>query len=440
MREYIHFPIDNKDRFKYNILNWSKSYNIHISLDSNNHAFINKSKTAYHSYEFITGIGANKIIKQKPGIDSFEALKKILDENKDWWFGYFSYDLKNEIENLNSDNIDYLGFPDIFFFQPELIVFIKGKKITIGYFKEHHSVESINSIYNEILNNNYKANDHIKEYKIEGRFTKEEYFKTVKQIKDHIQLGDIYEMNFCQEFYSLNADLNPYRIYTRLNSISPTPFSCFLKIHDKYLISASPERFIKKEGEKIISQPIKGTVRRGKTKKEDAFYKKKLMLSEKDRAENIMIVDLVRNDLSKIAKKSSVNVEELCGIYSYRQVHQMISTISAKLKKDLHSIDAIKAAFPMGSMTGAPKIRAMELIEKYEKTKRGLYSGAVGYIDPDMNYDFNVVIRSILYNEVTKYLSFIVGGAITSLSDINDEYEECLLKAKAIIQVLANAE
>ncbi|MEA3318161.1 MAG: anthranilate synthase component I family protein, partial [Bacteroidota bacterium] len=256
--------------------------------------------------------------------------------------------------------------------------------------------------------------------------------------KKHIKKGDIYEVNFCQEFYG-KGELNPVKVYQRLNKISPTPFSCYGKFHSKYLISASPERFIKKEANKIISQPIKGTIKRGKNKQEDKELIKKLKNDKKERAENIMIVDLVRNDLSRTAKKGSVKVDELCGIYSFEQVHQMISTISCEIKSDENYVNIIKNAFPMGSMTGAPKIRAMKLIEKYEKTKRGLYSGAVGYISPERNFDFNVIIRSMLYNSESKYLSFIVGGAITSLSVPEKEYEECILKAEAMIKTLNNS-
>lgn len=249
-------------------------------------------------------------------------------------------------------------------------------------------------------------------------------------------MGDIYEMNFCQEFYDENANIDPWETYKRLNAFSPAPFSCFLKMEDHFLISSSPERFIRKERKMIYSQPIKGTAKRGKTADADKSIKNELVQNKKEIAENIMIVDLVRNDLSKVAKKGSVKVEELCEPYSFPQVHQLISTIAAEAKENINPTDILKACFPMGSMTGAPKIRAMKLIEKYEITKRGLFSGSVGYIDPDGNFDFNVVIRSILYNQKNQYLSFITGGAITALSEANSEYDECLLKANAMKKVL----
>jgi len=201
-------------------------------------------------------------------------------------------------------------------------------------------------------------------------------------------------------------------------------------------LSASPERFLKKINNKLISQPIKGTIKRGGSKIEDENLKFALKNDNKELAENIMIVDLVRNDLTRTVLNASVKVEELCEIYSFKQVHQMISTISAEIDNNLALSDIFKNTFPMGSMTGAPKIRAMEIIEKYEKTKRGLYSGAVGYINPKGDFDFNVVIRSIFYNSENNYLSFTVGGAITANSVPENEYNECLLKAKAILEVL----
>lgn len=210
----------------------------------------------------------------------------------------------------------------------------------------------------------------------------------------------------------------------------------FLKLNDKYLMSASPERYIKKEGTKIISQPIKGTAKREDDFILDSILKNNLVTDQKERSENVMIVDLVRNDLSQTATKGSVKVEELCKIYTFDQVHQMISTVTSQVAENTHPIDIIKSTFPMGSMTGAPKISAMKIIETLEETKRGLYSGAVGYISPSGDFDFNVVIRSILYNASNKYVSYSVGGAITAKSDPLNEYEECLLKAKAMRTVL----
>ena len=252
----------------------------------------------------------------------------------------------------------------------------------------------------------------------------------------HIHRGDIYEVNYCQEFYAESCEINTIDVYQKLNQISQAPFASYVKLRDQFLLCASPERFVKKQNNKIIVQPIKGTARRLNDKIEDKKLAQSLVNDPKERAENIMIVDLIRNDLSKNAVKGSVHVEELCKVYSFKQVHQLISTIVCTVDKDDNDVDIIKNLFPMGSMTGAPKISAMKIIEEEELTKRGLYSGAVGYFSPEGNFDFNVVIRSILYNASKKYASFSVGSAITSLSVIENEYEECLLKAKALKEAL----
>ncbi|MFY7988966.1 MAG: chorismate-binding protein, partial [Flavobacterium sp.] len=194
--------------------------------------------------------------------------------------------------------------------------------------------------------------------------------------------------------------------------------------------------YLRKEGLKVISQPIKGTARRSLDVKQDEQLKSDLAQNEKERSENIMIVDLVRNDLSHTATKGSVQVEELCQIYTFKQVHQMISTIVSEVENTTSPIEILRTTFPMGSMTGAPKISAMQIIEALEETKRGLYSGTVGYFTPTGDFDFNVVIRSILYNSQNKYLSFSVGSAVTAQAIPEMEYEECLLKAKAMFEVL----
>jgi para-aminobenzoate synthetase component 1 len=282
---------------------------------------------------------------------------------------------------------------------------------------------------------------HISEGKIEikSRISKKDYLQKVDKIQEHIHKGDIYEANFCQEFYAENTRISPLHIYEDLNTISEAPFATFLKIDHQFLLCASPERYLKKEGPKIISQPIKGTAKRFEDHLEDQKTATALSIDTKERSENIMIVDLVRNDLSKSAKKGSVQVEELCKVSSFKQVHQMISTVVSEIKEDVHLIDVIKDTFPMGSMTGAPKISAMKIIEDLEESKRGLYSGTVGYFTPSGDFDFNVVIRSILYDKEKKYLSFSVGSAITAKSSPEKEYEECLLKAKAMQFVLTNS-
>ena len=284
--------------------------------------------------------------------------------------------------------------------------------------------------------NSQNSNLEPKKIEIQSKISRTEYIHSVEKLKEHIRKGDIYEINFCQEFFAENASIDTTEIYKNLNAISGAPFAAFCKFDTHYLMCASPERFLQKRGNKLISQPIKGTIKRSENRETDDQLKNELLHNEKERSENVMIVDLVRNDLSRIAKKGSVNVDELYEIYSFKQVHQMISTVSCEIENTVSFTEILKSMFPMGSMTGAPKISAMKLIEQYESTKRGLYSGAVGYISPEGDFDFNVVIRSILYNSENKYLSFMVGSAITDKAQAEQEYEECLLKAKAMFQAL----
>jgi para-aminobenzoate synthetase component 1 len=404
----ITIQIKNKGLFQEQLLHYFKNYKNIVFLNSNN--------------------GESNLI-------ALSNTNNTIENN--WQFGFVSYDYKNKIETqLSSKKTDNILFPEKHFFSPELLFIISDNEVEIQYEKSIYTEEEVTKLLTEITQLKLRSISN-ESVKMTPRLSKDEYLAKVKTLQQHIQLGDIYEVNFCQEFYAENVEINPIHIYQKLNQKSPTPFSCFVKYNDNYLLCASPERFIKKIADKIISQPIKGTIKRGNFGAEDALLKEQLKNDPKERSENVMIVDLVRNDLSKIAKKGSVNVEELCGIYTFPQVHQMISTVSARVEKEVNFDDVLKATFPMGSMTGAPKVRAMELIEEYEIAKRGLYSGTVGYIDSYGNFDFNVVIRSILYNQSTNYLSFFVGGAITHLSDPEKEYEECLLKAKAMLEVLS---
>jgi para-aminobenzoate synthetase component 1 len=290
--------------------------------------------------------------------------------------------------------------------------------------------------YAQIRNTKYEIRDTaVEPLSIKLKIHKGAYKEKVKQILSHIRRGDIYEANFCQEFYA-HGSINPLTTYHNLNAISSPPFATYLKLDAHYLLSATPERYIKKIGEKVISSPIKGTAARSRDEEEDHAFAKALSQDPKERSENVMIVDLVRNDLSRIAKKGSVRVEELCRVYPFKQVYQMISTVACELGLGISQVDVIRATFPMGSMTGAPKVSAMQIIEDLEETKRGLYSGTVGYFTPDGDFDFNVIIRSILYNASENYISYSVGGAITAKSDPDKEYAECLLKAKAMRAVL----
>ena len=424
MREQIVFEIDNVIFFKEKLLHYAKNMERFCVLNSNEWQNCNN--------EMI--VAMDSIDEIIPSWNSFDALKKFHKEKNDWLFGFLSYDLKNEIENLSSENFDGIGFPQIHFFQPKYVFIIRNNKVEISFLPEHSNEQEVENIFEEIINQLPITDYQLPITEIKSRVSKEEYISIINRIKNHIKRGDIYEMNYCIEFFATNSWINPSEVFLKLNETSQTPFSAFYRMNDTYLMCASPERFLKKDGRKIISQPIKGTARRGKTSTEDLELKELLSRNEKEKSENVMIVDLVRNDLSRTC--DNVKVEELFGVYAFKQLHQMISTVSGEMHKDIHFMDVIKNAFPMGSMTGAPKVRAMELIEQFEKTKRGLYSGAVGYITPDGNFDFNVVIRSILYNSSSKYLSFQVGSAITANSISENEYEECLLKAKGMFEAL----
>ena len=360
---------------------------------------------------------------------NLEKLNDFLAIPEKWKFGYISYDLKNQFENLSSSNADGLEFPEVSFFIPKTLFKIDKKNISLVY-----GDSSLKSEIENIFFNNKGTKSNL--INLAPRITEEDYLSKIRSVKEHIQQGDIYELNFCYEFFNENAEINPFETYKKLNKLTNAPFSCFGNFNNRYVLSASPERYINKTGQQITSQPIKGTISRGTNEIEDLKQIESLKNNQKERSENIMIVDLVRNDLSKIATKNSVKVEELCKVYTFETVHQMISTVTATLAPETSFIDILKATFPMGSMTGAPKIKSMELIEEYESTKRGVYSGCVGYIKPNGDFDFNVIIRTLLYNRDKKYLSCMVGGAITSKSDQHEEYQETLLKAKAILEAL----
>ncbi|WP_432221207.1 anthranilate synthase component I family protein [Flavobacterium sp. TMP13] len=429
MRVSIHKQISNPDGFKKQLLSWSQQFREVVFLDSNNY------RQDYSSFDCVLAVDAFTAIKTDCHT-AFDDLKQYQQTTKDWLFGYLSYDLKNDTEELQSANFDGLQFPDLFFFQPKKLFFLKGNQLEIQYLflcddEVEFDFQEITAINNSEIHNISKEI-----ITIEQRISKQKYVEKVTTVLEHIHRGDIYEANFCMEFYAQNATIDPLAKFEKLNAISKPPFAAFFKNNTNFVLCASPERYIRKVGDVVISQPIKGTSRRFKNEKEDNQSKFDLENDIKERAENIMITDLVRNDLSKTAQKGSVKVVELCKIYSFLQVHQMISTIQSKVDLQYSAVDVLKTTFPMGSMTGAPKHSAMTIIEQQEETKRGLYSGAIGYFKPEGDFDFNVVIRSILYDVKSQYLSFSVGSAITSLSNPESEYEECLLKAKAMFEVL----
>lgn len=415
---------------KTRILLWAQQYDEITWLDSNNY------EQSHSSYQAMLAVDAFTSIKTDHH-NAFEKLEEYQSLSNDWLFGYLTYDLKNDLELLKSRNFDGLNFADLYFFQPKKVFLFSENEVELQYLNIVDG--ELESDWPDIMNTEIPVEDSIVErpIKISLRTSKDNYFQQVDEMLRHIERGDIYEVNFCQEFFSENATIDPLKTFQHLNNISRTPFATFLKFGEHYVLSASPERYLKKEGNTVISQPIKGTAKRLSNPSEDQKMIDQLRNDPKERSENIMITDLVRNDLSRFATKGSVVVEELCKVYSFEQVHQLISTVRCEVADDLSSVEMIRNTFPMGSMTGAPKISAMKIIEELEVTKRGLYSGAVGYFAPNGDFDFNVIIRSILYNASAKYVSFSVGGAITAKSVPENEYEECLIKAKAMREVLA---
>ncbi|AXT53522.1 aminodeoxychorismate synthase component I [Aquimarina sp. BL5] len=432
MRSTKIYTLDNSSEFKIRLLQWAQQFDDILWLDSNTYS------QKYSSYDVILAVDAFTSIKTDY-YSSFDKLKEYQEQTADWIFGYLSYDLKNDVEKLVSKNQDNLDFPDLYFFQPKKIFLLKDDKLEVQYLRmvddemdeDQRLIETFPSSI-AVSNEDSPCG----KVKISLRITKDVYKEKIQQILAHIHRGDIYEANFCQEFFAEDSCIAPLETYHHLNQISKPPFAAFFRMNDQYMLSASPERYLRKEGSKIISQPIKGTAKRSTIIEDDKKLVSDLEQDPKEQSENVMIVDLVRNDLSRTALKGTVTVEELCKVYTFRQVHQMISTVVSEIDPVTSPVDVIRTTFPMGSMTGAPKISAMQIIEDLEESKRGLYSGAVGYFTPEGDFDFNVVIRSILYNERKQYISYTVGGAITAKSDPDKEYEECLIKAKAMREVL----
>jgi para-aminobenzoate synthetase component I len=451
-RRFVSFPITDFQKTKRQMLTWATSHDsdagagIFCFLDSHGYpAGINPG------IECLLAAGAHDSLEAQAG-QAFPRLKEWALDRGEWLFGHFAYDLAAETEPVSAQppqKPDPVGFPDLFFFIPETLIELSPDGIRIGNFQGDQE-----AVLRQILATPVPAPDgpdpppDLPEMRSNRpntgtippfipRFSPAEYRERVAALQRHILRGDCYEINFCQEFFSQPADLDPLTGWWSLGEASPNPFSCFYRLNGRYLLCASPERYLKKTGSQVFSQPIKGTSARHPDRPTaDSASARDLFLSAKDRSENVMVVDLVRNDLSKICLPGSVRVEELYGIYPFPQVFQMISTITGTLLPDLHWTDAILETFPMGSMTGAPKHRVVALIDKYERSRRGIFSGAVGYITPEGDFDFNVVIRSLLYNQANRYLSYQVGSGITFYSDPQAEYEECLIKAAGILKAL----
>jgi para-aminobenzoate synthetase component 1 len=401
-------------------IQWAnKHFNFFCFLDSNayKHGFGNQE------FDWIIGMG-NSLFQPKSLMEFLES------ENEDRKFYHFTYDLKNWIEPLlSSTNKSRFQVQPINILDPEVVLLCKDNKLWIERNKSNYK-KIINSIGQEEVETNFKPTDGL-----QGKWTEEEYINAYNRCLKELQQGNIYEVNLCQEFYMNDFDTPILPLFFAMNDSAKAPFSSLFKMGEYWIASVSPERFLFQDGQKIVSQPIKGTRKRGKTDAEDLALVDELKNSLKENSENTMIVDLVRNDLSFYAQKASVEVEDLCKIYTFPHVHQMISTISCQLNSEKDFWNAFLQAYPMGSMTGVPKISAMELIDDVEDFKRNSYSGTIGFKKGN-TADFNVLIRSLMINEKLKMAHLPVGGAITIRSSAEEEYQECLVKMNGINKIL----
>lgn len=383
--------------------------------------------------QFSAAIGAASSIEINDSKNAFYRLEEFQRSCGVRISGYLGYDLKNDLENLTSENTDVLEMPESVFFEPEVWLHFADSELRI----ESENKQAIDRVLHALENQLSFKKSHQQNVDLKPHTSRSEYIQQARSIKYHLQRGDIYEANYCMQFSGKAENFNPVSQFIKLLKLTNAPFSVFAKLADRYILSASPERYLKNTDGALISQPIKGTIKRSQDPDEDKLLIEKLRNDPKEQSENVMIVDLVRNDLSRVASRNSVEVKELFGVKTFKTVHHLISTVAARLNTEKHSHwDAIRATFPMGSMTGAPKISAMKIIDGHENFKRGVYSGAFGWMDPSGDFDFNVLIRTIIFNRKSTKIGFSVGSAITINAIPEKEYDECLLKAEALINTL----
>jgi para-aminobenzoate synthetase component I len=410
------------DNFKIKMLNWANQFNIFCLLENNKYNFQTPA------FEFLLAVGVEKSFSFTEKNNAC-AFQNFIEANKDWLFGHLGY---NAFGNAYSNNEQPEYFNNGFFFVPQTIIRYADGEIEII-----KSAQTKQQILRDIENTNVNETPTSTNIFIKPQLDKAAYIHKINALKKHIQLGDCYEINFCKKFDVPAIKINPIDIYLQQTQTSPAPFGALYKLDNHYCICASPERFLQKKGTQLISQPIKGTSRRNANAALDKEALQALSQSQKEKSENVMVVDLVRNDLSIVCSKGSVQVKELYGLYSFPQVHQMISTVVGNLANDKNIVEAIEACYPMGSMTGAPKPKVMQLIEQYENFNRGLFSGSIGYITPESDFDFNVVIRSVFYDATLHKASFFAGSGITFYADAESEYDECMAKAEAMVSLLS---
>lgn len=418
MRQRSHiiytFPIEKLSCLKRKMLNLLRQFSIFSFMDNNGYSH------APNHYECIMAAGAHSRFYQP------ESLPK-----DDWLFGHIAYDFGQILyPYFPWKEKGKQAIPAFTFFQPDIVC-------RIPYGSNQLHISCIKSDPNKVLEQILKTESDFTtaftpptEWTLD--FTKEEYLKVIDAIRSDIREGDFYELNFCVRATTKHQIQDPFSLFYKLNKSNPSPFAAFYRLEDDYLLCASPERFLQKQGHKLTAQPIKGTIRNSPDKKEDEQLQQALKNDLKEQAENLMITDLMRNDLAKICMPGSIRVPDLLGIYHFPTLHHLISTIEGRQNNQINFKDILEATFPMGSMTGAPKKIVMERIDGYERQQRGLYSGSVGYLSPEGDFDLNVVIRSLIYQEKQQELSYATGGAITYDSVGEQEWREINLKAAAI--------
>jgi para-aminobenzoate synthetase component 1 len=429
MQSSIRFNyIENKE-FIHLVLNNLPNYSTFCVLHSNE---IN-SPLLHDEYDFIVSLGSQKQFQSNNPInwDFFNTL----EQQNCFLMGFISYAYNKDFWKISEKKSTIAPPANSFWFAPKYLIYKRKEEKEFVIYGENPS-----EFYHSILQSQIAPLESSPEFKHEflPLLSKEKYIHTIEKIREDIKNGEYYEINYCQEFISNKFNSDPFLIWEKIRNSNKAPFSAFFRHHSFFSISLSPERFLKRKANILLSQPIKGTAMRGGTELEDEKNKSNLQNSEKERAENIMIVDLVRNDLSRVCEVGTVSVEELCGIYSFKNVHQMISTISGKQLEKTKLGEILKNTFPMGSMTGAPKRMVVERASEYEVSARGLYSGSIGYLESNGNFDLNVVIRTLIIDTEKKIASFHVGGAITYDSDPFAEYDECMLKGKFWLDLFKN--
>ncbi len=425
-REKIHLN-DIASNWKERLLYYSQSFPFAAVYDS-----CESRVDQYGQYEWLMGV-ANRHAR------TFTEWKNLKGNLGKWWMGVLPYELKTQFEpSVSSLHEPWINWPEVAFFQPELLVQVFRNEQTI------HLQSHDESLLAEVVSLLQTSQDSIHwvdlpNLQFDAGYSQQAYQDQILRIKAHIREGDFYEINLTQAFRAKVNLEQPAAISQRLKEISPVPFAGYFRFETLHLICASPERFLQKKGDQLCSQPIKGTAPRSPNPTIDFANQSYLQTSEKEQAENVMIVDLTRHDLQRSSLPGSVSVPSLFEIQAFPQVFQMVSTVVSRLRPDLSPAEAIAHTFPPGSMTGAPKVMTMNMIDQFEPEGRGAYAGSLGYFTPEGDFDFNVIIRSLIYHQDEQKLSYHVGGAITHDSDPAQEFQETLHKAEAIRQLFAHS-